>query len=222
MINLLGHAHRRYHHIRLNHSFSADLWWWRTFISAWNGVSVFPPCSRASIEFTSDASGLWGCGAWCGTAWFQFQWPQHALQHHITFLELVAVVLACVAWGSRWGGRSILCWCDNAAVVQVIASRSCRDPGLMHLLRCLFFVEAVYQFQLSASHIRGRHIRGRDNTLADDLSRDRLSSFRSMVPQADLEPTKFPEELPQLLFRQDLDWTSPTWTRLFTSIVAKD
>ncbi len=87
----------------------------------------------------------------------------------------------------------------------------------MHLLRCLFFVEAVYQFQLSASHIPGR-----DNTEADDVSRDRLSSFRSMVPQADREPTKFPEELPQLLFRQDLDWTSPTWTRLFTSIVAKD
>ncbi len=70
----------------------------------------------------------------------------------------------------------------------------------MQLLRCLLFIEAVYQFWLSASDLPRR-----DNVLADNLLRDRLISFRSKVPYADSEPTRIPVELPQLLFRQDLD-----------------
>ena len=112
--------------------------------------------------------------------------------------------------------QSVLCRCDNQAAVQVISSRSCRDPGLMHLLRCLFFLEATYQYELTAVHVAGR-----DNQLADDLSRNQLSSFHSKVPQADQDPSSIPVDLPRLLFHE-LDWTSPTWTRLWTSIVTKD
>jgi len=86
----------------------------------------------------------------------------------------------------------------------------------MHLLRCLFFLEATYQFELTAAHVAGK-----DNQLADDLSRNQLSSFRSKVPQADQDPSSIPVDLPRLLFHE-LDWTSPTWTRLWTSIVTKD
>ena len=44
----------------------------------------------------------------------------------------------------------------------------------MQRLRCLFFVEARHQFQLTAIHVPGV-----ENDLADDLSRDRLVSFRA-------------------------------------------
>ena len=145
MIALLQHAHRPYHHIRLTKQFSADMAWWRTFIVMWNGVGIFPPMAQPTVEFTSDASGNWGCGAWSGTAWFQFQWPQGAAHRHIAFLELVAVLLASTVWARHWHGQSVLCRCDNQAAVRVISSRSCRDPGLMHLLRCLFFLEATYR-----------------------------------------------------------------------------
>ena len=39
-------------------------------------VGIFPLMAQPTVEFTSDASGNWGCGAWSGTTWFQFQWPQ--------------------------------------------------------------------------------------------------------------------------------------------------
>ena len=98
---------------------------------------------------------------------------QQAKEHHITSLELVAVMLACAAWGQQWQGWLIHVWCDNQAAVHALTARSCRDPGLMHLLRCLVFMEASFQFKLSASHIPGVN-----NTLADLL---KLPLFLSKV-----------------------------------------
>lgn len=184
---------------------------------AWNGVGLLPQHHQQVTKFTSDASGSWGCEAWCGTSWFQFQWPQQASEHHISFLELAAVVIACVVQGPQWKGQLVHCRCDNETAVHVIRSWTCRDPGLMHLLRSLFFIEAAFQFQLTASHISGGII-----GLADDLSRDRLSSFLALVPQAHTKPTMIPEDLPLILFHQELDWTSPTWTNWFVTIVIRD
>ena len=159
MIDLLGIAHSAHHHIRLNQGFTADWRWWQTFLSSWNGVYVFPPADRKRVEFASDALGSWGCGAWWETEWFQFLWPRQAREHRIAFLELVAVMLACAAWGSQWQGQLVHVWCDNQAAVLAISARSCKDPGLMHLLRCLCFMEASFQFQLSANHIPGVNAR---------------------------------------------------------------
>ena len=86
--------------------------------------------------------------------------------------------------GTKVARRTVLCWCDNQAAVCAIAARSCQDAKMMHLLRCLFFLEACCQFELVASHVPGIH-----NGLADDLSRNRLSSFFLKVPQACKEPT---------------------------------
>ena len=101
------------------------------------------PISEDAVEFASDASGTWGCGAWCDTEWWQFEWPRD-LQRDIAFKELFAVVLAVAAWGSQWRGIRVLGRCDNEAVTAVLRSRSSRDPHLMHLLRCLFFIEAEH------------------------------------------------------------------------------
>ena len=74
------------------------------------------------------------------------------------------MVLAVAAWGSQWRGIRVLSRCDNEAVTAVLGSRSSRDPHLMHLLRCLFFIEAEHCFMLSVSHIAGV-----DYDLADHL-----------------------------------------------------
>ena len=57
----------------------------------------------------------------------------------------------------------------------------------MHLLRCLYFVEATHRFELGSTYITSS-----DNDLADDLSRNNLSSFYSKVPQANKEPARVP------------------------------
>ena len=71
MIDLL-HQCRKTHHIRLNCNFRSDLQWWNAFAATWNGISYL--VTNATLQFASDASGIWDCGAWHGSSWFQWQW----------------------------------------------------------------------------------------------------------------------------------------------------
>ncbi len=64
----------------------------------------------------------------------------------------------------------------------------------MHLLRCLAFLEAKQVF-----HIFATHIKGVDNTLADALSQNNLTLFRTLCPQAEKEPVAIPVPLLDLL-----------------------
>ena len=82
----------------------------------------------------------------------------------------------------------------------------------MHLLRCLFFIEARFEFELTAVHIHGAA-----NTLADKLSRNDLPAFLSLVQHMDSEPTPVEPRLLSLLLETG-DWTSQAWTASFSSI----
>ena len=126
------------------------------------------------------------------------------------------ILVAAAVWGPRWAGSTVLCHCDNQAVVAVLKSRSCKDKKLMHLLRCLLFFEAHFQFRLQSSHIAGV-----GNGAADALLRDKLSLFLSLVPQAAASPTPVPVELVDLLLAVDIDWLSPDWNRLFRTTLSK-
>lgn len=52
---------------------TANLCWWQLFMSCWNGV-VLVPSQRPEVVVASNASGLWGCGAYSGVRWFQLEW----------------------------------------------------------------------------------------------------------------------------------------------------
>ena len=80
----------------------------------------------------------------------------------------------------------------------------------MHLLRCLVFVEAQHQ-----CHLVAKYIDTKSNHLADDLSRNRASSFLFKVPEADHHPSLVSLPLLSLLLDCQADWTSPTWRRQF-------
>lgn len=105
------------------------------------------------------------------------------------------------------------CHCDNQVVVACLRSRSSRHKGLMHLLRCLVFIEATLSFTITATYINTKA-----NSLADDLSRDNLASFLSKVPEADRVPTVVPTKLLDLLLEPQADWTNPTWRPQFNAI----
>ena len=223
MIDLLtatGNAgiSRPNHHIRLSREFRADLAWWRLFVSRWNGVGLIQPSIDVSNhQFHSDASGRWGCGAWYGLHWFQYEWDHESSLLDISVKELAPVIMAASVWGSSWRGQTVKCYSDNQAVVAVLNKRSCRDRHLMHMLRCLFYIEAQGQFIIIAEHVEGT-----SNDKADDLSRDKLSSFLSKVPEADKSPTVLPSQLPRLLLSLDPDWISPSWERQFIATLRRD
>ena len=71
--------------------------------------------ARPGAVLTSDASGSWGCRAWCGSHWFQVEWKGlgTTADYGITAKELLPIVVAAAVWGREWQGTTILARCDN-------------------------------------------------------------------------------------------------------------
>ena len=219
MINLSTTVKRLHHNIRLNKNFKSDLSWWSIFLPTWNGVGVMSSVSRSLVrqQLTTDASGKWGCGGYTSTGeWFMLEWPYSWKSIHITVKELLTIVMGAALWGKQWQGGSVVCRCDNAAVVAILKSGWCKDNMAMHLLRSLFFWLAMYQVS-----ILNEHIPGVSNGPADALSRNNVSYFMSQVPIASQQPTEVPQELIELLLTRRPDWTSQSWRVLLESISQK-
>ncbi len=128
--------------------------------------------------------------------------------------ELLPIVFAAMIWGPRWKDDVVVMHCDNLAVVSVVNSGYSKDKDIMHMLRCLFFILAFWGF-----HLRSVHIPGLDNTAADAISRDKLSSFFQVCPHADRQASPIPPPLIDRLVAQQPDWTSPSWAALFGSFL---
>ena len=201
--------------VRLNLGCRADIAWWSLFAQEWNGVALFPDLP-SGVTVVSGASGGWGCGAYNASSfqWFQLQWPTTWSKVNIAVKELVPIVVSAALWGRSWAGSQVLFRSDNQAVVSCLSSRTARDPHLSHLLRCLFFFAAQFRFEYHAKHIAGRI-----NTAADALSRDKLTEFFSLVPQAPRSSLPVPGALAELLWDKSISWTSVHWTDLFGSIL---
>ena len=106
LIDLLPIANQPDHYICLNAAFRADLFWWVTFVKDWNGISMIPQHS-VTLHVTSDASGSWGCGAFCDAHWFQLPWPSSWAETTIMTKELAPIVLASMLWGRQWQGKRV-------------------------------------------------------------------------------------------------------------------
>lgn len=165
-----------------------------------------------NVILTSDASGSWGCGAYYNSLclWLQYPWSSLTIDYHITAKELLPIVFAAAIWAKEWANKSVLCRCDNQAVVHTGTNR---DPIAMGLMRCLYFIAAKFNLLISAVHLAGTA-----NGLADALSRNNLPAFISNYPQASPRATPVPEALVNLLVGTKPDWTSPHWSSTFNSI----
>ena len=152
---------------------------------------------------TSDASGSWGCGAFCGLEWFQLRWSYYLEHSHISVKELTPIVIAAAMWGKKWFGQSVLVQSNNIATVAMVNSGVIYNSEAMHLLRCLAFIVAKFQLSFAAAHIPGEK-----NTIADAISRNNLSLFYSLCPQACHHQTDVPAALVELLVGLRPDWTS--------------
>ena len=126
-------------------------------MSSWNGVGMITPrmCKTIPDEVVhTDASG-WGCGGIWKEEWFQYRWPKEWEQRAIAVRELLPVVVACVVWGAKWTHKWVLVKTDNQSVVDILKSRSSKNPMIMHMVRCIQFVLASFQFELQVEHIQG-------------------------------------------------------------------
>ena len=219
LIDLSTQGTKLYHFIRLNAEARSDVEWWFQFIEAWNGISFLESAILISpqITITTDASGFWGCGAIWQNRWLQLQWAGPLKNAVIATKELVPVILSVAVWGCYWSSKSIRVLSDNSSVVAAINSNTSRVSDMAHMLRCLAFLQAHFHCQLTA-----RHLPGSQNSAADAVSRNHMSQFFSLCPQATANPEFIPSDLLQLLILEKPDWCSHRWTALWSSIFHQD
>ena len=212
MIELLGGVKAKRRPIRLNASFRSDLLWWHCFLASWNGVAACrsSELERPEVTVYCDASGAVGCAAWWDEGWLQYKWTPELISAPIMPKETLPIILACAVWGGTWKHKLVRVYCNNEGAVASLNSGRSREPWAMHLIRCLFFIKAIYSLELQVLHIQGVR-----NVLADALSRDDTNYFRSQVPKA--RHFKVPEQVLRLLVLERPDWTSATWTQLFVN-----
>ncbi len=202
------------HFVRLNQEFRSDLRWWDLFMDTWNGKACVDTHLSAApqFEFTTDASGAWGCGASWASKWFQIEWNPSWRKEGIAVKELLPIVMAIGLWGAYWAHARVKVWSDNMSVVAVLRSRTSKDTAIMHQLRSLHFLLARQDIALQAAHIPGK-----DNLAADHHSRNNMDAFILQVPHAEREPTPIHPGLHDILVSKCPDWTSTDWCTKLTS-----
>ena len=199
-----------YYHVHLDAEARADLLWWEQFLQTWNGIMFFREPPIPAVYVYTDASGLFGAdGLWAPHLCFQLQWPTTWSAVDIVVKELVPVVVAAALWGGQWHHSHVCFHIDNEAVVAILHRQFGRSMIDRHLLRCMYFYSAFYQFHFTVEHIPGVL-----NRAADALSRDNLTLFSSLFPQA--SQAHIPPSVMDMLVTQQPNWGSTAWISLFT------
>ena len=208
VFTLLSRCPRDHRFVHLDLMALGDLLWLDCFQVDWHGTSLFSPSVGQGIQLHFDASGNFWCGAVSSGSWFQVRWPVSWSQVHISAKEMLPIVLVAATWGASWYRKHVTFFSNNIAVVTVIQCRSTGDPILLHLLHCLYFYAAYYQFTYISCLVSGS-----SNVAADALYWDYMSLFHSFIPQARRVEVS-PAVLDLLVFRQP-NWRSPDWITLF-------
>ena len=79
--------------------------------------------------------------------------------------EMINVLVALRTWGKVWENSTVLVWCDNRAVVDILGRSRTKDGELGAILREILMMQAVCNIQLIV-----RHVRDESNPIADALS----------------------------------------------------
>ena len=111
------------------------------------------------------------------------------------------------------------CWLIFSGVVRGETTRWCATAIIRQWSPV--FAPALASTRVSCTHLIPRYINTHTNHLADDLSRNRVLSFLSKVPQVCPYLTLIPQDVISLLLDPRADWTSRRWQALFRDTLLK-
>ncbi|XP_056425816.1 uncharacterized protein LOC130367424 [Hyla sarda] len=186
LLALLPSASEQSSLIHLDCQALADLAMWESFLHNWNGISFFiPSIGNESPMVFSDAASSTGFAAIWGNHWFAGPWPPEITQiegfiRSSAAFELYPIVAAAQLWGPAWNRTTVLFVSDNAATVDILLKGRSRCPIIMSLARRLVWLSLHHTFTFTCAHIGGIQ-----NIAADALSRNNLSHFFQVMPEAD-------------------------------------
>jgi len=183
LFNLTSKLRYLHHRIKLTIQARKDIDWWLRFVLQWNKRSMFYEddwITSPKIELATDASNL-GYGGVLGHQWFMAPVTPSQKELTIAWRELYAIIIACTIWGPSFSQKRLIIYCDNLAIVFSVNAGSSKCPKIMALIRVLFNLACVNNFE-----VRLKHVPGLENIGPDRLSRLDLKAFREFDPEAEL------------------------------------
>jgi hypothetical protein len=207
LINAICGLTKPHHHLRISKGMKNDMRMWKLFFEKFNGILVFHDRFWSSNEdvqlFTDSAGGEGlGFGIYFAGQWICEKWPDHwhlnGYTNDITVLELFPIVAALFIWGESLRNKKINFRSDNMSVCHIINKMTSKSELAMILLRNL----TLKCLQMNIV-IKAEHVSGIDNSITDALSRFQMERFRSLAPDANLEPCNFQTRLWQI-FEEEL------------------
>ena len=124
---------------------------------------------RHSIVISTDASNR-GAGIllenvdWAYVDW-EIDTPQ-VYREHINIKESLAAIIAILRWAPLLQNRNVIILTDNVFTKSVLTRNVCRSHSLMPFLRQIFWLQNLYDFDITCHHIPGAL-----NVYSDTLSR---------------------------------------------------
>jgi hypothetical protein len=155
------------HKAKLSADFHADIQWWLQFLLVFNGKCMFPEhvsVGHVQVDACNIGSGVAFKGDWHYTNW-ESDWPE-AQNLHINHKETLSFLIAARRWGLQWANSTIFIHTDSQCAMAMINKGTTRNALVMKCLRELFWLSAIFNFQVKAVFIPGIK-----NDIPDAISR---------------------------------------------------
>ena len=142
-----------YFRLRLSRGAKHDMRTWETFLSNYNGISVFLPNEaipeqQLGLQWAVSAVGF---ATILGGAWVAGTWSLPWSKERPLLQQLVAVLVLVTSLGTPLEGSRIQLYSSVKEVVTVVNSQSDRDPRVMVLVRALVLALLKANIQLHMS-----------------------------------------------------------------------
>ena len=175
-----------YHHVEVDKEFQNDCKIWLFFLQENDTVCrPFVDFSKIvvarKLHFASDASRNphLGFGTYFGTHWTFAQWEPGYIKHYkpsIEYLELYALLVGILLWGSKLANGQYIIWCDNKSTCIMV------NNGMSSCKNCMFLLWVLALNNLRHNRrIFINYISMKANFLADFLSLLKLDKFHYRV-----------------------------------------
>ena len=135
---------RKYHHVRIDEEFRNDCKIWLNFLQDDEAVcrpfvDFTKTITARKLRFATDAS--WnphlGFGCMFRTHWMYSQWEPFYIKKFkpsIEYLELYALCIAILTWGTSLANGRYIVWCDNKSSCCMVNSGASSCKNCMYLL----------------------------------------------------------------------------------------
>ena len=106
------------------------------------------------------------------------------LSDDIQVKEFFPILLLIITKAKSLANKHLILRTDNTSVMTAINLQTSKNKKIMHFLRKFVFILLKYNIKCSSFHIQGKK-----NTIADALSRQKISKALLLLQQLGFSPT---------------------------------